>query len=161
MDIPLGLSSNDLEEIRFFEGSLRIRKGLLKLARILSLDVRFILADYDFVQDKSDIISYPVDDEEQIFSIFQNAINKTPYLWDKVIDISKFYKPDSNLYAHLPFAIEDGNYYIYCLNNDKIVRVSESLYKTSMKLKNREEMDIDSISEDIFAKSGLRLNYVI
>lgn len=125
IDVPLGVSDKTEHVLDFFSGHIRVRAGLLKLAERLGLQPRFIVAGWS--EQRVPLTSYEVTDVEQIFSLFAKHVSAEPHLWDKVIDLHRFYRSEVPRDLYLPFRIK-RDYFLMELISDKVMRISESLY---------------------------------
>lgn len=125
IDVPLGVSDKTDQELPFFSGQLRVRGGLLKLAEKLGLEPRFVLAGW--AREAVPMTSYDVTGIESIFEHFEQHVAQSPHLWDKVIDLHKFYRTDVQSDLYLPFRIKD-DYFLMELISDQVMRISEPLY---------------------------------
>lgn len=125
IDVPLGVSGKTDTHLPFFSGTIRVRTGLLKLVEKLKLTPRFILAFGS--GDRVSLTRYRGDSVEKILQYFTQHIEREPHLWDKVVDLHKFYRSDVNRGIYLPFRIK-ADYFAMELIDDRVMRISQPLY---------------------------------
>lgn len=162
IDVPLGVSNKNDVFLPFFGGSLRARNGLFKLAEKLSLDCRFILANFDAKSPKVDMESYSVISIEELFAHFERRLDVQPYLWDKVIDLHKFYDKEVGENTYLPFSLED-HYFAMNVASRKVLQVNKALFDQIRYLKNeaRKGNDTSDFQEFIHAKANIRIEQTL
>jgi hypothetical protein len=155
-DIPLGMSTKTDSTLDFLDGKIKVKGGLLKIAEKLKLTPRFIISGFDQKTGSVPIQSYPVESVEDIFDIFQQHISDKPYLWDKVVDLNKFYESNIEPDTYFPFKLA-GEYFILEISKDKIMRINKCLYLkiNQLKLKTNSIKDVEYYRDTIYDQANL------
>lgn len=134
IDIPLGISDKNEQWLPFLNGNIKVKTGLLKIAKKLKLPVRFIISSLDIKTNNVPINSYSVNDIDSIFNIFSSFVDKHPYMWDKVMDIFKFYESSIEQGLYIPFKLQN-EYFTLDVSSNQVHKINDTFYKKLYDLK--------------------------
>lgn len=134
IDIPLGVSDKNEQWLPFLNGNIKVKTGLLKIAKKLKLPVRFIISGLDIKTNNVPIYSYSVNDVESIFDLFSSFVGKHPYMWDKVMDIFKFYESSIEQGLYIPFKLKN-EYFTLDVSSNQVHKINDIFYKKLYDLK--------------------------
>lgn len=133
-DIPLGINNANEVWLPFLNGSIKAKTGLFKIAEKLKLSPQFIMANIDLQSNDVRISHHPVSDIKQTFEYFADYLKQAPFLWDKVMDLHKFYRCNTPEGLFIPFKLK-GDYFIQNVADNRILRINYSFFQKVQSLK--------------------------
>ncbi|WOI38539.1 hypothetical protein R1T43_05770 [Alteromonas sp. CI.11.F.A3] len=146
IDIPLGVSDKNEQWLPFLNGNIKVKTGLLKIAKKLKLPIRFIVSRYNLETNDVPITSNTVNDIDTIFGLFSKYVENEPYLWDKVMDIFKFYESSMQPGMFIPFKLE-GNFFALDVSSHQVHRINEAFYNKICDLKASKKISSEHVEQ--------------
>lgn len=133
-DIPIGINNANEVWLPFLNGSIKAKTGLFKIAEKLGLTPELIMSDYNLRHNNVNLSIHPVSDIHETFFHFAEYLQKAPHLWDKVMDVHKFYRCHTPDGLFIPFKMQ-GDYFIKNVADDRVLRINQSFFHRVQALK--------------------------
>lgn len=161
VDVPLGTSNNDLLEVNFAKGKAKFKSGIFRLAETLNLEPYMIISMYDPEGYDVNIVTYPVLDYQYFFAKLNDIICGKPYVWDKVMDMHRFYEA-RDTGAYIGFRV-GGDNYLMCALSKRTYKVNKPLFDEFTKLTDGPLTDGAScrIKKRISSETGINIRKAI